>query len=108
MKAKLMRTAGVLLAGTIMFTVAYTNPTYGNAQELTDGNVRAGVASEFSVELSSYTGMNERVASGVTGTVSNYLANSITVAQAEAQAQVAETDTVMTATGQIDTFGYTN
>lgn len=104
MKAKLMRTAGVLFAGTIMFTVAYMNPTFGNVQEVADGNVRAGVSSEISVELGSYTGMNDMVASGVTDTVSNYLANSITVAKAE----VSETDAVMTATGQANILGYTN
>lgn len=104
MKAKLMRTASVLMAGTIMFTVAYTNPTFGNAQEVADGDIRAGVSSEFTVELGSYTGMNDRVASGVTDTVSNYLANSITVAKAE----VSETDAVMTATGQANILGYTN
>lgn len=104
MKAKLMRTAGVLFAGTIMFTVAYMNPTFGNVQEVADGNVRAGVSSEISVELGSYTGMNDMVASGVTDTVSDYLANSITVAKAE----VSETDAVMTATGQANILGYTN
>lgn len=104
MKAKLMRTAGVLFAGTIMFTVAYMNPTFGNVQEVADGNVRAGVSSEILVELGSYTGMNDMVASGVTDTVSNYLANSITVAKAE----VSETDAVMTATGQANILGYTN
>lgn len=102
MKARMMRVAGLLLAGTVAFSIAYTNPTE-ESYIVADGNVRAGVSSEFCTEVEAYTG-NQTVASGVTGTVSNYLSSSVEVAAAE----IAETDTVMTASGQEEMFGYTN
>lgn len=102
MKARMMRVAGLLLAGTVAFSIAYTNPTE-ESYIVADGNVRAGVSSEFCTEVEAYTG-NQTVASGVTGTVSDYLSSSVEVAAAE----IAETDTVMTASGQEEMFGYTN
>lgn len=102
MKARMMRVAGLLLVGTVAFSIAYTNPAE-ESYIVADGNIRAGVSSEFCTEVEAYTG-NQTVASGVTGTVSDYLSSSIEVAAAE----VAETDTVMTASGQEETFGYTN
>lgn len=103
MKARMMRVAGLLLAGTIAFSIAYTNPIEEETYIVADGNARAGVSAQFCAEVEAYTG-NTGIVSGVTGAVSDYLSSSIEVAAAE----VAETDTVMTAMGQEETFGYTN
>ncbi len=102
MKARMMRVAGLLLAGTIAFSIAYTNPIE-ETYIVADGNARAGISSEFCTELAAYT-ENTTVVAGVTGAVSDYISSSIEVATAE----VSETDTVMTAMGQEETFGYTN
>ncbi len=104
MKARMMRVAGLLLAGTLVFSIAYTNPAE-EADTAADGNIRAGVSSEFCTEVAAYTG-NRTVVSGVTGIVSDYLSSSVEVAAAEAA--VAETDVVATASGQEETFGYIN
>lgn len=108
MKARMMKVAGLLLAGTLVFTIAYTNQTEGKETQTANDSVRAGVSSEFNTELESYIAANTDVASGVTGAVSDYLSESMTTA-----AQVSETDSVMTATGQeeaaeVNSFGYTN
>ncbi|MCI5873232.1 MAG: SH3 domain-containing C40 family peptidase [Clostridiales bacterium] len=102
MKARMMRVAGLLLAGTIAFSIAYTNPIE-DINIVAGGNARAGISSEFCTELETYT-ENTTAVAGVTGAVSDYISSSIEVAAAE----VSETDTVMTAMGQEETFGYTN
>lgn len=102
MKARMMRVAGLLLAGTIAFSIAYTNPIE-DINIVAGGKARAGISSEFCTELETYT-ENTTAVAGVTGAVSDYISSSIEVAAAE----VSETDTVMTAMGQEETFGYTN
>lgn len=115
MKARMMKVAGLLLAGTFVFTVAYTNQAKGTEAETAGVNVRAGVSSEFNTELDSYG--NTTVTAGVSGEVSDYLSNAGMVV-----AQVTDTDHVMTAAGQegeeeaqtvpeespAEAFGYTN
>lgn len=104
MKARLIKAAGILLTGTLVFTVAFTSKT--DAQEDISADIRAGVSSEFSTELDAYAGRNTTVASGVTDAVAGYL-STIDIAEAE----VTETDTVTTSTGQDETaavYGYTN
>lgn len=104
MKARLIKAAGILLTGTLVFTVAFTSKT--DAQEDISADIRAGVSSEFSTELDAYAGKNTTVASGVTDAVAGYL-STIDIAEAE----VTETDTVTTSTGQDETaavYGYTN
>lgn len=104
MKNRVIRTAGILVAGTILFTVAYTSQNEEGAYVAANDNVRAGVSSEICMDVEAYSGVNTVVASGVTGEVSGYLSTSVEVAAA----QVTEAESVMTATGQADTFGYTN
>lgn len=103
MKARMIRVAGLFLAGTIVFTVAYTNPSDEKSTRNADGALWAGITSELNTEVAAYN-KNTIVASGVTGVVSEYLNSSTPVASAE----VHETDTVITASGQVDTMGYTN
>lgn len=104
MKNRVIRTAGILVAGTILFTVAYTSRSEEGAYVAANDNVRAGVSSEICMDVEAYSGANTVVASGVTGEVSGYLSASVEVAAA----QVTEAESVMTASGQEDTFGYTN
>lgn len=122
MKARMMKVAGLLLAGTLVFTVAYTNETEGKGTAATTEvaaagtsavefdtakrSVRAGISSEFNTELDSYVNGNTAVVSGVTGAVAEYLGEAVNAA-----AQVKETDVAMTAAGQEEAakaFGYTN
>lgn len=95
MNARLKKSAGVLLAGALVFTVAYTNQTEGKETDRANAAIRAGISSEFGPRLDAYTGQNMMVASGVSGAVSGYL-GSLDMSQAG----VSETDAVMTAAGQ--------
>lgn len=107
MKARMMKVAGLLLTGSLMFTVAYTNQEVESqaAPAVAHASVRAGISTEFNTEI----GVNTTVTSGITGTMTEYL----TTASANA-AEVSETDVVTTAAGQeteINTeneFGYKN
>lgn len=93
MKARLMKVAGLLLTGTLVFTVAYTGQAKEKEATLSNADVRAGVSTEFDGEFGSYG--NTKVASGVTGEVSGYLSNATT-----GVAGVTGLDAVKTATGQ--------
>lgn len=93
MKARLMKIAGLLLAGTLVFTVSYTNQAEGKETTVSGRGVRAGVSSEFYADMDSYG--NVDVAAGVTDAFSDYLSNA-----GLAAAQVTEADGVTTATGQ--------
>lgn len=106
MKARLIKAAGILLTGTLVFTVAFANKTDAQEDVSASADIRAGVSSEFSTGLDAYAGRNTTVASGVTDAVAGYL-STIDIAEAE----VTETDTVTTSTGQDETavvYGYTN
>ncbi len=114
MKAKIIRAAGILAAGTLIFTAAYTANQVEGKQTKQSG-VSAGVSSELAAQMDTYLNENTTVASGVTDTLSGYLSES-----AEAAAEITETDTVITASGQEEQdeqealqeaaaeFGYTN
>lgn len=104
MKARVIRTAGILVAGTILFTAAYTNQNEQDAHIAANDNVRAGISSEICTDIEAYSEANTVVASGITGEVSEYLSASVETATA----QVSEAESVMTAAGQANTFGYTN
>ncbi len=93
MKTRLMKVAGLLLTGTLVFTVAYTGQAKEKEATLSNADVRAGVSTEFDGEFGSYG--NTKVASGVTGEVSGYLSNATT-----GVAGVTGLDAVKTATGQ--------
>lgn len=104
MKNRVIRTAGILVAGTILFTVAYTSQNEEETYIAANDNVRAGVSSEICIDMEAYSGANTVVVSGVTGEVSEYLSTSVETAAA----QVTEAESVITAAGQADMFGYTN
>lgn len=94
MRAMIIKITGILLSATVVFTVAYTNRTAGQAIE-TGGGVRAGIASEFDVDTASYANAGNSATAGVTMDISGYLREASVTA-----AEVSETDTVMTAVGQ--------
>ncbi len=114
MKAKIIRAAGILAAGTLIFTAAYTANQVEGKQTKQSG-VSAGVSLELAAQMDTYFNENTTVASGVTDTLSGYLSES-----AETAAEITETDTVITASGQEEQdeqealqeaaaeFGYTN
>lgn len=97
MNVRWKRTTGLVLAGALVFTMAYTSQTEGKEADIS-GAVRAGVSSQFNTDLEAYmeTG-STAVASGVTGVVSDYLSSAGT-----AVAAVSETDIATTATGQAE------
>lgn len=103
MKARMMRVAGLLLAGTLVFGIGYTRQTQGEQIKAENSDVRAGVVSEFHTQLGADESL--ALAAGVTGVVGDYLSDTVT-----AEAEVTESDVVVTAAGQeaADTFGYTN
>ena len=110
MKARMIRVAGLLFAGTMAFTVVYMNPDGGEETAVTGGSVRAGVSSELYADMEAYTD-RMTLASGATSAVTAYLSS----AGDAVVAQVEETDTVMTASAQEQTaqaqtsaYGYTN
>lgn len=117
MKAKIIRAAGILAAGTLIFTTAYTaNQVEGKqTKQGQQSGVSAGISSELAAQMDTCFNENMTVASGVTDTLSVYLSES-----AEAAAEITETDTVITASGQEEQneqealreaaaeFGYTN
>ncbi len=112
MKARMIRVAGLLFAGTMAFTVAYMNPKAQEDAVKAEGGVRAGVSSELYEKMGAGVG-NTTLSAGAMGMVASYLSS----AGDTAVAQVAETDAVMTAAPQEQpqqetvptaAFGYTN
>ena len=109
MKARMIRVAGLLFAGTMAFTVAYMNPGEQEDTAKAEGSVRAGVSSELYEKMGAGVG-NTTLSAGAMGMVASYLGS----AGDTAVAQVAETDTVMTAAPQqpeavpTAAYGYTN
>ena len=109
MKARMIRVAGLLFAGTMAFTVAYMNPGEQENTAKAEGSVRAGVSSELYEKMGAGVG-NTTLSAGAMGMVASYLGS----AGDTAVAQVAETDTVMTAAPQqpeavpTAAYGYTN
>ena len=115
MKARMIRVAGLLFAGTMAFTVAYMNPKAQEDAAQAEGGVRAGVSSELYEKMGAGVG-NTTLSAGAMGMVASYLSS----AGDTAVAQVAETDAVMTAAPQAQqehpqqetvptaAYGYTN
>ncbi len=116
MKARMIRVAGLLFAGTMAFTVAYMNPGEQEHTAKAEGSVRAGVSSELYEKMGAGVG-NTTLSAGAMGMVASYLGS----AGDTAVAHVAETDTVMTAAPQAQeeaaqqpeavptaAYGYTN
>jgi len=105
MKARMIKVASLLLAGAFVFGAAYTqNGTAAAAEEVAASarSVTAGVSYVQSQQIADLSG---GVVSGVTDVMANYLveASAMTI-----DADVVETDTVTTAAGQAEAFGYTN
>lgn len=116
MKARMIKIAGLLLTGTLVFIGFYTNQAQGKSAEAGNKSVRAGISSEFNASLRVGGTQSAKVASGVTGTLSDYLSEADIAA-----AVVSDTDNLMTASGQMEltepetteenkavVFGYTN
>ena len=128
MKAKWVKTAGLLAAGSLVFSVAYIDGRSGVKNEHTVmsestdsqiNEVSAGVSSTLAEQMENYSKHEADLASGVTDAMSGYLS-----ATAADMASVSESDRDMTASGQEDEtqeddaakaladaaseFGYTN
>ena len=126
MKAKWVKAAGLLVAGSLVFSAAYIDgkPGVKDTQEVmaesTDSQIHevsAGVSSTLAEQMENYTKQGTDLASGVTDVMSDYL--SVTAAD---MVSVSESDRDMTASGQEDeeekqaqalaeaasAFGYTN
>lgn len=128
MKAKWVKAAGLLAAGSLVFSVAYIDGRSGVKNEHTVmsestgsqiNEVSAGVSSTLAEQMGNYSKHEADLASGVTDVMSGYL--SVTAAD---MASVSESDRDMTASGQEDEtqeddaakaladaaseFGYTN
>ena len=128
MKAKWVKTAGLLAAGSLVFSVAYIDGRSGVKNEHTVmsestdsqiNEVSAGVSSTLAEQMENYSKHEADLASGVTDVMSGYL--SVTAAD---MVSVSESDRDMTASGQEDEtqeddaakaladaaseFGYTN
>ena len=128
MKAKWVKTAGLLAAGSLVFSVAYIDGRSGVKNEHTVmsestdsqiNEVSAGVSSTLAEQMENYSKHEADLASGVTDAMSGYLS-----ATAADMVSVSESDRDMTASGQEDEtqeddaakaladaaseFGYTN
>ena len=106
MKAKWVKAAGLLAAGSLVFSAAYIDgkPGVKDTQEVmaesTDSQIHevsAGVSSTLAEQMENYTKQGTDLASGVTDVMSDYL--SVTAAD---MVSVSESDRDMTASGQED------
>lgn len=107
MKERMIRVAGLLLAGSLIFTVAYQNQivTGKNTDSVnTSANMSAGagISAAYSSELLAANGdTNLTVGAGITSAVSTYLT--------EAEVLAAELkETQMVTAAQMAAYGYTN
>lgn len=109
MRERMIKVASLLMAGTLIFSAAYTqNKMKVEANEVTANTrtVTAGVSSELAEQLEGMVSLDVNVTSGVTNTVGDYLLE--VAAMTMDDVNVTETDTVTTAAGQAAAFGYTN
>lgn len=98
MKARMIKVAGLLLAGTLVFSTAYMDRglTEAEAETIeTDGTGSAGVAAAFEDEMQAYSGINNGGRAGIAETFSQSL-NSAEITAA----QVSEMNAGKTASGQ--------
>lgn len=108
MKTRTVKVVSLLLAGAFVFAAAYTQ----NGKSAATGDVAvgarsvtAGVSYVQSQQIEETADLGGSVVSGVTDVMGNYLleASAMTI-----DANVVETDTVTTAAGQAEAFGYIN
>lgn len=104
MKAKWVKAAGLLAAGSLIFTVAYIDEKSGSkdgravmaeSTSLQENEVSAGVSSTLGGQIGNYAMTDAKVTSGVTDAMSDYL--SVTAAD---MVSVSESDRDVTASGQ--------
>ena len=104
MKAKWVKAAGLLAAGSLIFSVAYIDEKSGSkdgravmaeSTSLQENEVSAGVSSTLGGQIGNYAMMDAKVTSGVTDAMSDYL--SVTAAD---MVSVSESDRDVTASGQ--------
>ena len=111
MKTKVIKAAGILLAGTLVVTAAYTNQTQGKEAGAADTRMNAGVdvsAGATSELVAGLDGDTDRsLVSGANGAVSEYLSDTGAVSP-----EISGTDVAVTALAQEtvteDEFGYIN
>ena len=113
MRTRVIKAAGILLAGTLVVTAAYANQTQGkdagsvNAQLEAGVDLSAGATSELVAGLDGSV-QNTTVVSGAYGAVNDYLSETGAVS-----AEISGTDVAVTAMAQEapaveDEFGYIN
>jgi cell wall-associated NlpC family hydrolase len=104
MKAKWVKVAGLLAAGSLIFSVAYIDEKSGSkdgravmaeSTSLQENEVSAGVSSTLGGQIGNYAMTDAKVTSGVTDAMSDYL--SVTAAD---MVSVSESDRDVTASGQ--------
>lgn len=108
MKARMIKVASLLLAGAFVFGAAYTqNGKNVAAKEVavSASSVTAGISYVQSQQIEEAVSLSGSVVSGVTDVMGTYLAEASSMTE---DANVVETDTVTTAAGQAEAFGYTN
>lgn len=103
MKERMIKVAGLLLMGSLIFTVAYQNQdTDSSAAESTNTSVSAGISAAYSTELMiADEDANLTVGAGITTTVADYMTD------AQVLAAEAKEKQLVTAT-QMAAYGYTN
>ena len=104
MKAKWVKAAGLLAAGSLIFSVAYIDEKSGSkdgravmaeSTSLQENEVSAGVSSTLGGQIGNYAMTDAKVTSGVTDAMSDYL--SVTATD---MVSVSESDRDVTASGQ--------
>lgn len=104
MKAKWVKAAGLLAAGSLIFSVAYIDEKSGSkdgravmaeSTSLQENEVSAGVSSTLGGQIGNYAMTDAKVTSGVTDAMSDYLP--VTAAD---MVSVSESDRDVTASGQ--------
>ncbi len=108
MRARMVKTASVLMAGILMVSTVYIQSGIkAEADEAVTErySLTAGISAELAEQIVMAEPVDVSLSSGVTETVGIYLAETVGIVP---DAKVSETDAVTTAVGQAETFGYTN
>ena len=114
MKARIIKITSLLVAGALVFGAAYTQNRADvtadaavTAEESTEKTaLTAGASRQIADQIEDTISLDSRVAAGATDVIGDYLLS--TAAMTEDDLQVAENDTVTTAAGQAEAYGYTN
>lgn len=114
MKARIIKITGFLVAGALVFGAAYTQNRADvtadaavTAEESTEKTaLTAGASRQIADQIEDTISLDSYVAAGATDAVGEYLLSTATMT--EEDLQVAENNTVTTAAGQAEAYGYTN